>query len=51
MRYKGWEIVQSDYTPEYYEATDTNDCDAPIIYDKSINGIKELIDERGNTSY
>jgi hypothetical protein len=42
--YKNWQIRQSDYAPSYYEATNLNDCDAFLLYAKSIAEIKAEID-------
>ena len=43
MIYKNWKIEKVDFG--YYQATNLNDCDAFMIHDRSIEGIKIEIDE------
>ena len=43
-KYKGYEIKRGDYG-NYYEATNTKDCDSYIITGKTVEIIKEHIDD------
>ena len=43
MIYKGWEIEKENFG--YYEATNLQDCDAPMKFSKSIDELKIEIDE------
>ena len=43
-KYKGWEINRGDYG-NYYEATNTKDCDSNMISGKTVEIIKEHIDD------
>ena len=43
--YKNWQIEKSNYAVGYYEATNLNDCDAYMKHAKSIEEIKNEIDE------
>ena len=43
-KYKGWEINRGDYG-NYYEATNTKDCDSYMISGKTVEIIKEHIDD------
>jgi len=45
IKYKGYEIDQQGNGWGYYEATNTNDCDAPIIYADSVEKVIIEIDE------
>lgn len=42
--YKGYLIEHSE-SPFKYEITDTNDCDASMLYANTLEEAKELIDE------
>ena len=42
--YKGW-LIEELNEQGYYEAYDLNDCDAPMIYAKSLEVLKIEIDE------
>ena len=44
MTYKGYKIERNEWG--YYEATNTNDCDEPIKYNKSIHDLMNEIDEK-----
>ena len=45
IKYKGYKIDQQGNGWGYYEATNTNDCDAPIIYADSVEKVIIEIDE------
>lgn len=42
--YKGWEIVKGDYG--YYEAWSLKDCDESMIFSKTVDGIKEELNDK-----
>ncbi len=42
--YKNYEIEKNEWG--YYEATNTLDCDAFMIHNKSLEGLKIEIDEK-----
>ena len=43
--YKGWEICLQCNDWGFFEAVNINDCDAPYVFDKTIEGVKSQIDE------
>ena len=43
MKYKTYEISETKNEYGYYEAT-PDDCDTSMIYEKTIEGLKESID-------
>lgn len=43
--YKNWQIRESDYAVGYYEAHNLNDCDAYMKYGKSVDVIKQEIND------
>ncbi len=43
--YKNWQIRESDYAVGYYEAYNLNDCDAYMRYGKSVDVIKQEIND------
>jgi hypothetical protein len=45
MTYRNWNISPNTNEWGYHEAYNLNDCDAPMIFDKNIDVIKEEIDE------
>ena len=45
MIYKNYKITEKPNEWGYYEATRLNDCDAPMIFALTIDGIKIEIDE------
>lgn len=45
MKYKNYEITDFPNEHGYYEATNLNDCDAYMIHDRTIEGIRTQIDE------
>ena len=45
-QYKGWNIEPCSYWAGRFEAYDPNDCDAPLLKGKTIEDIKDQIDEQ-----
>ncbi len=45
MNYKGYEIDQQGNGWGYFEAINTNNCDAPIIFANTVEKVKIEIDE------
>ena len=45
MTYQGYEITDTPNEWGYYEATSLMDCDAYMLFDKTIHGLKTQIDE------
>jgi len=45
IKYKGYEIDRQGNSWGYFEAINTNDCDAPIIYADSVEKVIIEIDE------
>ena len=45
IKYKGYEIDRQGNGWGYYEAINTNDCDAPIIFADSVEKVLIEIDE------
>ena len=43
--YKNYELTNSPNDQGYYEATSLIDCDAVMIFDKTLEGLKTEIDE------
>lgn len=46
MTYKGYEIREKPNEWGFYEATSINDCDAYMLFDKTLEGLKTIIDEQ-----
>ncbi len=46
MEYRNWKIEKADYG--YYEATNLKDCDAFMLHSKSVDELKNEIDELSN---
>lgn len=42
--YKGWKIEDADWQG-YYEGTNLSDCDANMIFGKSVEEVKGKIDD------
>ena len=45
MKYKGWQITLTPNDWGYYEAFSLTDCDASMIFEKTIQDVKDEIDE------
>lgn len=46
MIYKGYEIREKPNEWGFYEATSINDCDAYMLFSKTLEGLKTEIDEQ-----